>query len=256
MVIEKETVDNSEKPEINAPEEEQFNADGTPKVTPEAEKEERLYAGKYKTPEELEGAYESSNREATRMAQEIKRLTTLSQQTLTPEKKEAIQDEINDLTKYFDPDTAKILTGYIDNKLKTSIGGFQEQSRVQGEFQKEVSDVWGETVKVYPDAANKDSKLYVRANEILFERKLAEIDGENNIRLLTPFAYRIAVEAAYQELGRQSSEIAATNVKKNQANKIQGKGSKAQGGGKLTYEQYQKLSDEAKDAYDKSNTGR
>ena len=228
---------------------------GTPAgVTPEAE--EKLYAGKYKTPEELEEAYSNSNREATRMAQELKRLNTLLQQARTPEKREAIQEEITDLTKHFDPETARILSGYFKNMLKTEFDNYQNQSRVQNEFQSQVSTVWEETKKLFPDVANPQSKLYVRANEILFERNLAEVDAGGGIRLLTPFAYRIAVEAASLELGRQASENAGTQTKKGQAGMVQGKGSKGFGGGKLTYDQYQKLSDEEKDAYDKSTTGR
>jgi len=218
-------------------------------------KEEKLYAGVYKTPEELEQGYINSNREATRMAQEIKRLSTLAQQA-PPKEKEKIEEKITDLTKHFDPDTAKILSGYFKNLLKTEFDGFQENSRVQGEFQKQVTDVWAETEKLFPDVKNQQSKLYVRANDILFERQLAEITPSGEVKLLTPFAYRIAVEAAYTELGRQASENAAAPGKKGRAGMIQGKGSKGFGGGKLSFEQYQKLSDDDKDAYDKSTTGR
>ena len=252
----KGTIDNSVDTEIDTQEEGVEHPGGTPGVTHEEAREEKLYAGKYKTPEELETAYTNSNKEATRMAQELKRLNTQLQQASTPLKKEAIQDKIDDLTKHFDPETARILTGYFDNRIKTMIESSQETSRVQGEFQKSVSDVWEETKKLFPDVANSNSKLYVRANEILFERGLAEIDANGTTRLLSPFAYRMATEAAATELGRQSSEDAGVKVKKGQANMIQGRGSKSFGGGKLTYDQYQKLSDDEKDAYDKSTTGR
>ena len=218
--------------------------------------QEKLYAGRFKTPEELEEAYKLSSGEGVRLNQELKRLQTQLQQASTPKDKEAIEEQITDLTKHFDPETARILSGYFKNLLKAEFDNYQNQSRVQSEFQSQVSDVWKETVKLFPDAANPESKLYVRANEILFERKLAEIDSSGSVRLLTPFAYRIAVEAASVELGRQASESAGIQGKKGQAGMVQGKGSKGFGGGKLTYEQYSKLSDDEKDAYDKSTLGK
>ena len=229
---------------------------GTPGAKSTVEQKEKLYAGVFKTPEELETGYVNSNKEATRMAQEIKRLNTLVQQANTPKEKAVVQDKIDDLTQHFDPETARILSGYFKNLLKTEFEGFQNQSRVQSEFQEQVSSVWEETKKLFPDAANSESKLYTRANEILFERNLAEVDTDGNIRLLTPFAYRIAVEAASVELGRHASENAETQARKGQAGMVQGKGSKGMGAGKLTYEQYNKLSDDEKDAYDKSTSGR
>ena len=238
---------------IVEPEEQQLNADGTPKVTPEVEPE-KLYAGKYKTPEELESAYASSNSEATRMAQEIKRLNTL-QQKAPPVQKEAIQDKIDDLSKYFDPETAKILTNYTNDRIANAITKERQSWKGETDFTSEVTKVWEETKKLYPEAANPQSKLYLRANEILFERGLAEIAENGTVQLLTPFAYRIAVEAASAELGRQAPVNAEVKDKKGRAVQIAGKGSKVRTTGKLSYAEYSKLDDDAKDAYDKSTTG-
>ncbi|KKN09687.1 hypothetical protein LCGC14_1044180 [marine sediment metagenome] len=238
------------------PEGQQLNADGTP-ITPEVTPEvtpEKLYAGKYKTPEELESAYASSNSEATRMAQEIKRLNTLIQKA-PPQQKEAIQDKIDDLSKYFDPETAKILTTYTKDKIAEAIKTERQSWKGDTDFVKQVTDVWEETKKLYPEAANPQSKLYLRANEILFERNLAEISEDGTVQLLTPFAYRIAVEAASAELGRQAPANAETKNKKGRAVQVAGKGSIIRTGGKLSYAEYMKLDDDAKDAYDKSTTG-
>jgi len=229
---------------------------GTPGGATHEQQEEKLYAGRFKTPEELEGAYKNSSTEGQRLAQEVKRLQTELQRATTPAKKEVIQDKIDDLTKHFDPETARILNGYFDNLVEKKFNSYQENFRIQNEFQKQLSGVWEETKKLFPDVANPESKLYVRANEIMFERNLAELDANGNLRLLTPFAYRIATEAASVELGRQASENAPVQVKKGQAGMVQGKGSKSFGGGKLTFEQYQKLSDEEKDAYDRQTSGR
>ena len=114
-----------------------------------------------------------------------------------------------------------------------------------------MSEVWEETKKLFPDVANPKSKLYIRANEILFERKLAVRDDDGTVRLLTPFAYRLAVEAASAELSRQASPSA----NKGRVGAIAGRGSKSTPQGKLTYEQYMALSADAKDAYDEQNTG-
>lgn len=221
----------------------------------EGEQKEKLYAGVFKSPEELEEGYVNSNREATRMAQEIKRLTTLIQQAQTPKEVNAIQDKVDDLTKYFDAETAKILSGYFKNLLKTEFENFQNQSRSQSEFQGQVSDAWEETKKLYPEAGDPKSKLYTRANEILFERNLAKVGNDGTVELLTPFAYRIAVEAAALELGRETQSSATAQGKKSQAGMVQGKGSRTSSG-KLTYEQYMKLSDDEKDAYDKQTSSK
>ena len=228
---------------------------GTPGAQPVETQEDKLYAGRFKTPEELEEAYKLSSGEGVRLNQELRRLQTQLQQASTPKEKAEIREEITDLTKHFDPETARILNGYVENRIKSALDGFLNQSKVQSEFQGQVSDVWKETLKLFPDVANQESKLYVRANEILFERNLAEVAPNGEIRLLTPFAYRIATEAASIELGRQASENAGTQAKKGQAGMVQGKGSKGMGAGKLTYDQYNKLSDDEKDAYDKQSRG-
>ena len=223
----------------------------TPPVTPPVE-EEKLYAGKYKTPEELEAGYENSNREATRMAQEIKRLTGMVQSALTPGEKKEVEEKVTDLTKHFDPETARVLSNYFGNLVEQRLAKSSQETREQSDFQTQVSTVWEETKKLFPEAANPKSKLYIRANEILFERNLATQAADGTVQLLTPFAYRIAVEAASVELSRQTS----VSGKKGKVGAIQGPGSKVTTQGKLTYEQYMALpSDEARDAYDKAQLG-
>jgi len=238
-------------------EEEVEHPGGTPGAKPV--EEERLYAGRFKTPEELEVGYKNSSTEGQRLAQEVKRLQVELQQARTPEKKEVIQDKIDDLTKHFDPETARILSTWTKQQIQDAITKDRESFTRDSAFQSQVSSVWEETKKVFPDVANPQSKLFVRANELLFERNLAEwveVNGEKTLRLLTPFAYRMATEAAYAELGMKASENAPTQVKKGQAGMVQGRGSKSFGGGKLTYEQYMALPDEQRDEYDKQQTGR
>ncbi len=152
-------------------------------------------------------------------------------------------------------ETAKILTTYTKDKIAEAIKTERQSWKGDTDFVKQVTDVWEETKKLYPEAANPQSKLYLRANEILFERGLAEVSENGTVQLLTPFAYRIAVEAASAELGRQAPANAETKNKKGRAVQVAGKGSIIRTGGKLSYAEYMKLDDDAKDAYDKSTTG-
>lgn len=229
--------------------------EGTENVTPEPSAGEKLLAGKYKSPEELEQGYISSNREATRMAQEISRLTTELQQARTPKQVAEVKEEISDITKHFEPETAKILKAWGENLVNTAIQNYSQTSTQENEFRTQVTEIWEETKKVYPDVTKPNSELYKRADQILFERKLAFMDN-GILRLITPFAYRIAVEAAAEELSRQAPAQAATQTKKNQATFVPGRGSHGLPSGKLTYAQYSELSDEEKDAYDQSTLGK
>ena len=136
--------------------------------------------------------------------------------------------------------------------IQEALENYVQTSRSQSEFQTQVNQSWEETKKLYPDVANPQSKLYVRANEILFERGLAKVDdGSGQVQLLTPFAYRIAVEAASAELSRQAPQEAQAQTRKSQAGAVQGRASNFSPKGKLTYDQYSRLSDEEKDAYDR-----
>jgi hypothetical protein len=251
MVIEK--VETEATPPVTPPVVEQppKGTEGTPPVTPPVE-DEKLYAGKYKTVEELESGYANSNQEATRMAQEIKRLTGMVQSALTPGEKKEVEEKVTDLNKHFDSETARVLSSYFGNLVEQRFAKSSQETKEQSDFQSQVSTVWEETKKLFPEVANPKSKLYIRANEILFERNLAAQATDGTVQLLTPFAYRIAVEAASVELSRQTSP----SGNKGRVSAIQGKSSKSVGQGKLTYEQYMALpSDEARDAYDKSQLG-
>ena len=215
------------------------------------EQQEKLYAGRFKTPEELEEAYKHSSTEGQRLNQRMKQLEQQLAQARTPARKEAIQEKIDDLEKYFDKDTSRVLKGYIDNRLSE----FQTSTQGQFQFQQQVSTVWEETKKDFPEVANPQSKLYQRANEILFERGLAILGENGGMQLTTPYAYRMAVEAAFAELNRQSPEDKQTAGQKSLAGKVQGKGGNFSPRGKLTIEQYMALTDDQKDAYDTAQRG-
>ncbi len=221
----------------------------TPLETPPVG-EEKLYAGKYKTQEELETGYINSNAEATRMAQEIVRLKQMVQSSLTPGEALEAKDKIVKLENHFDEGTSKVLNQYFEQLMKTKLAENTQVAQTETAFATQVSNSWQETLKLYPEAADPKGKLYVRANEIMFERELAQVDpADGKVVLSTPFAYRMAVEAASLELGKQ----ATPSVNKPRINAIQGPGGKPAVQGKLTYEQYMALpSDEERDAYDLS----
>ncbi len=222
----------------------------------EQQQEEKLFAGRFKTAEEMETGYKESSQEGIRLAKEVTRLTTELQQAKTPKEESEIKEEFVDLNKHFDANTAKVLSGYVSEQIKkgisTGLNDYRKESDGNATFAKQVTENWEKTKELYPDAANPQSKLHIRANEILFERQLAKTDASGQVQLLTPFAYRIAVEAADAELKRQVPENDAQKGKKGRATSIQGKGGGGTSQGTLSYEQYLKLSDDAKDAYDKS----
>lgn len=257
MAEEKGTQVNTENTENLTPEQIAANAvaeaESKKETSPKPAEEEKLYAGKYKTPEDLEIGYANSDKENIRMAQEIKRLTGMVQSALTPGEKKEVEEKVTDLTKHFDGQTAKVLSSYFESLVEQRFAKNTQETNEQSGFKTQVSDVWEETKKLYPDVANPKGKLYIRANEILFERKLATQDESGTVTLLTPFAYRIAVEAASLELSRQTS----AGGNKGKLGAIAGKGSKSVGQTKLTYEQYMALpSDEARDAYDRAQVGK
>ena len=236
------------KPTPPVVEQPKVETEPTAPVTPVVE-EEKLLAGKYKTVEELEAGYSSSNSEATRMAQEINRLKQMVQSSLTPGEKQEVKEKVIDLDKHFDPETSRVLNSYFSQLVDKRVTDTAQATKEQSDFQTQVTSNWQETLKAYPEAADTKGKLYLRANEILFERGLASVDQAGKVVLVTPFAYRMAVEAASLELSKQ----ATPSANKTKINAIAGKGGKSAPQGKLTYESYMALpSDEERDAYDQS----
>ena len=223
-------------------------AGGKTPETPEGQEEVKIYAGRFKSPEEMETAYKHSSQEGIRLAGEVRRLQQMVQSAITPAQKQEAADKVTDLTKHFDPETSRVLDEYFEGLVEKRFAKNNQENKAQSEFQAEVSKNWEETKKLYPEAANPKSKVYIRANEILFERNLAEVKTDGTVHVTSPFAYRTAVEAAVLELSRQ-----APSANKGKVGAIAGRGSRPVAQGKLTYEQYMALpSDDARDAYDKS----
>ncbi len=212
--------------------------------------EEKLYAGRFKTPEELEEHYKLSSTEGQRLAAEVKRLQSLvkgaSAQPMQPHNKQGGYDG------FFDNDTDKALEWKIQNLLTS----YAQSQKSEESYRKQVAESWEDTKKEYPDLANQQSELFQLADKILFERGLATKDEATGVlTLATPFAYRIAVDAAYAQLSKQAPAKQALAAKKGQATAISGRSTSGYvPTGRLTDDQYGKLSEDEKDAYDKWTT--
>ncbi len=208
-----------------------------------AVEEPRLLAGKYKTPEELEEAYANSNREATRMAQVLKQLTAqlTGKPTVQPDGPAKTGFE-----GFFDKETGDALKWLIQNHLAE----FATSQKSHESYTRQVSEIWAQTQKDFPDVTDSESELFKLADKILFERGLAERNDKGELVLATPYAYRIAVEAASTILAQQAPQKLAVGLKKTQATAVSGRATGFTPQGKLTPEQYDKLSDEDKDKYD------
>lgn len=205
--------------------------------------EPRLFAGKYKTQEELEEAYINSNREATRMAQVLKQLT--AQLTGKPAVKTDGSVKVG-YEEFFDKETGDALKWLIQNHLAE----FATSQKSHDSYVRQVGEIWAQTQKDFPDVANSESELFKLADRILFERGLAERNEKGELILATPYAYRIAVEAASTILAQQAPQKQAVGLRKTQATAISGRATGFTPQGKLTPEAYGKLSDEDKDKYD------
>jgi hypothetical protein len=239
------TQPNPEEEVLETAGEEQVAGQGAP-----VEGEPKLYAGRYRTPEELEEGYKNSSTEGKRLFAEVQRLQAIVQKAQgqgTTQPGSQPQPKGQGYENFFDKDTSEAIKWVIRNNLHE----FAQSQKSEESYRKKVADVWEETKKEYPDLNNQSSELFQLADKILFERGLASRDAEGTLILATPYAYRIAVDAAYASLSKQAPTRAAQAVKKGQATAVSGR---ATGGytptGRLTEEQYNKLSDEQKDAYD------
>lgn len=215
----------------------------------QAEETSRLYAGKYKTPEEIEQGYIESNKEATRMAQEIKRLTRIlqtNQAERTPANSVTPNTAKTNFEGFFEKDTEAALKWLVQNHITD----FATSQKSQTTYVGQVSAIWEQTKKEYPDLNNPESELFKLADKLLFERGLAERHENGDIALVTPYAYRIAVEAASAILSREVPAKQAVSMKKNQAISVSGRATGFIPQGRLSPEAYNKLSEDDKDKYD------
>jgi len=212
------------------------------------EGEPKLYAGRYKTPEELEEGYKNSSTEGKRLFAEVQRLTQLVKGTGA---QPASQPKGKGYEDFFDKDTAEAIKWYIQNHITQ----FAQSQSSEVEYQRQVDGIWKDTVKECPDLNNQESELFQLADKILFERGLGAWNAKGKMELATPWAYKIAVDAAYAQLSKQAPAKLAAATRKGQATAISGRSTSGYvPTGRLTDDQYSKLSEDEKDAYDKWTT--
>ena len=175
------------------------------------------------------------------------------------------QGEVIDFDKEleaYDPNFRKVLSGYVQKQITNGIEGFSKQYREQAEYhsiltstRKQILDEFGtEFDFAKGNDFNFDSPLYQLANEILTVKyAIANPDG-SFYRYSTPEAERLATLEAYAILSKRMKQ--QPPQEKGKLGAIQGKGTKSAGvKGKLSYEDYSKLSEAEKDAYDMAQMG-
>ena len=163
----------------------------------------------------------------------------------------------------YDPEFVKALIGYI-NPLRTELSELKKarqdsvfmteyNSGIQEARSKAIQEFGSEFDFAKDGKFNTESPLYKLANEIL-TAKYAQFnpDGSFHKYNSADAEYMSTVEA-YAILSKRSKQ---TPTDKGKLGAIEGKGTKATGGKKvLSFEEYDKLSSEQKDAYDLQQSG-
>jgi len=172
--------------------------------------------------------------------------------------------ELEKLLSGYDPDFVKALGGYI-SPIKSELAALKKE-RQESAFMVEYNDTlrkartqalteFGDEFNFSNNGAfNKESPLYKLADEILIA-KYAQFNPDGSFhRYSSPEAEYMATVEAYAILSKRAKQAPPTD--KNKLGAIQGKGTKAAGVKKsMSFEEYNKLSTEEKDAYDLQQTG-
>ncbi|HCJ67203.1 MAG TPA: hypothetical protein DHV62_07760 [Elusimicrobia bacterium] len=162
----------------------------------------------------------------------------------------------------YDPDFKKALVGYTQKQIKDAIAEYRKESVFMTEYNSSITAARNKAIEEFGsefDFAkggkfNPDSPLYKLANEILYQ-KYAQFNPDGTFHSYTsPDAEYMATVEAYAIISKRSKQQPPQNTGK--LNAIQGKGTKAAGVKRqLTFEEYSKLTDEQKDAYDLQQAG-
>lgn len=172
-------------------------------------------------------------------------------------------DEIERLLSGYDPEFRQALSKIVV-PLKTELSELKknrEQSVFMTEYNSQVSTARNKSLEEFGDEFefakngkfNPDSPLYKLADQILVN-KYAQFNPDGTFhKYSTPEAEYLATVEAYAIISKRSKQPL---VNKGKLGAIQGQGSKSAGVRRnLPFEEYQKLSDAEKDAYDLSQIG-
>lgn len=169
-------------------------------------------------------------------------------------------DDIDKALEGYDPEFVKVFKNIV-SPIKSELEEFKKQRQESAFMQEYNSTLTATRNKVLQEFGgefelakngkfNTDSPLYKLANEIL-TAKYAQFNPDGTFhRYTSADAEYMATVEAYAIIARRSKR---PQPDKARLGAIQGKGSKSTGTkGNLSYEEYSKLSNEEKDAYDLS----
>ena len=170
-------------------------------------------------------------------------------------------DDFEKVLEGYDPEFRKALTGYTQKQIDTAIAKYRQESVFMTEYNSQVTEARNKSLAEFGDEFefskggkfNTESPLYKLANEIL-TAKYAQFNPDGTFhRYTTPDAEYLSTVEAYAIISKRAKQQLPD---KGKLGAIQGKGTKAAGVKRtLTYDEYSKLSDEQKDAYDSQQAG-
>lgn len=212
--------------------------------------------------------YMDSERQAPALVNTLKQFAEYDHNTKTWKPKGQSQqahvtdDDVEKLLEGYDPDFRKNIGVYTQKQIEKALTKFQEQSTFTSNYnsnlvasrQKAIQE-FGQEYELAKDGKfNPQSPLYKIADEIL-TKDYAEFNADGTFKKYTrPDAEYKAIVEAYAIIQRKSK--LDPNFGKTKLGAIQGKGTGANSGKKqLSFEEYEKLSDEEKDSYDMQQTG-
>lgn len=169
-------------------------------------------------------------------------------------------DDVEKLLEGYDPEFKKSLGTYTQRQIEKALNKFNEQNVFMSEYNSGITAARSKALEEFGSEFdfgkggkfNAESPLYKMANEIL-TTKYAQFNPDGTFhRYKSADAEYMATVEAYAILARRAKQ---PQPEKGKLNAIQGKGSKSSGvKTKLTYDEYSKLSNDDKDAYDLSQT--
>jgi hypothetical protein len=182
--------------------------------------------------------------------------TQQSQQT------QPTEDDVEKLLEGYDPDFRKNIGVYTQKQIEKALNRYNENNTFMSNYNNGVTSSRARAIQDFGDeyelvkdgAFNQNSPLYKIADGIL-QKDYAEFNADGTFKRYTrPDAEYKSIAEAYALIQKKSK--ADPNFGKQKLGAIQGKGTTSGGiKGKMSWEEYEKLSDEQKDAYDMAQTG-
>lgn len=172
-------------------------------------------------------------------------------------------DDVEKILEGYDPDFRKSLKVYTQKQIDTAIRSYSEQSSQMANYNSGVTESRKKVLEEFGgeyEYATKDGKfnpvspLYKLADEILNSKYVQRNSDGTFYRYTSPDAEYMATVEAYAIIQRRSKQD--PNFGKTKLGAIQGKGSVVSNGKKvISFEDYDKLTDEQKDEYDSQQMG-